>query len=123
MAEFIEYDREDDHVLLLVHYPPTLALSKLVNSLKGVSSRLLRETRSEVTDRYYKGVLWSPSHFAASCGGAPLSAIAKYVKSQRGTAKSRSRIPPRPEGRDFQRAKLDFVQKSLTSTSRKFRLS
>ena len=57
-AELIECDGEDDHVHLLVHYSPKLALSKLVNSLKGVSSRLMRETRSEVTGRYYKGVLW-----------------------------------------------------------------
>ena len=104
-AELIECDGEDDHVHLLVHYPPKLALSKLVNSLKGVSNRLLRETRPEVTGRYYKGVLWSPSYFAASCGGAPLSVIAEYVKSQRGAARSRSRIPPRPEGRGFQREK------------------
>jgi putative transposase len=44
-AELIECDGEDDHVHLLVHYPPKVALSRLVNSLKGVSSRLLRETR------------------------------------------------------------------------------
>ena len=104
-AELIECDGEDDHVHLLVHYPPKLALSKLVNSIKNLSSRLLRETRPEVTGRYHKGVLWPPSYFAASCGGAPLSVIAEYVKSQSGAARSRSRIPPRPEGRGFQREK------------------
>ena len=104
-AELIECDGEDDHVLLLVHYPPKLALSILVNGLKGVSSRLLREARPEVTGRYYEGVLWSPSYFAASCGGAPFSAIAEHIKSQMGAARSRSRIPPRPEGRGFQRGK------------------
>jgi putative transposase len=55
---------------------------QLVNSLKGLSSRLLRESRPEITGRYRKGVLWSPSCFAASCGGAPLSVVADYVKSQ-----------------------------------------
>ena len=40
-AELIECDGEDDHVHFLVHYPPKVALSRLVNSLKGVSSRLL----------------------------------------------------------------------------------
>lgn len=39
-ADLIECDGEDDHVHLLVTYPPKVALSKLVNSLKGVSSRL-----------------------------------------------------------------------------------
>lgn len=102
-AELVECDGEDDHVHLLVHYPPKVALSKLVNSLKGVSSRLLREARPEITGRYHKGVLWSPSYFAASCGGAPLSVIAEYVKSQREAAQGRSRVPPRPEGRGIPR--------------------
>ncbi len=69
-AELIECDGEDDHVHLLVHYPPKIALSKLVNSLKGVSSRLLRTYRPEIVGRYRKGALWSPSYFAASCEGA-----------------------------------------------------
>lgn len=102
-AELIECDGEDDHVHLLVHYPPKIALSKLVNSLKGVSSRLLRETRPEVSGRYHKGVLWSPSYFAASCGGAPLAVIAEYVKSQREAAKGCSRVPPRPQRRGVPR--------------------
>ena len=102
-AELIECDGEDDHVHLLVHYPPKVSLSKLVNSLKGVSSRRLREWRSEISGRYRQGVLWSPSYFVASCGGAPLSIIAEYVKSQRETAYGRPRVPPRPEGRGFPR--------------------
>ncbi|MDO9714808.1 IS200/IS605 family transposase, partial [Paracraurococcus lichenis] len=54
-----------------------------VNSLKGVSSRLLRQRHPEVARRYWKGVLWSPSYFAASCGGAPLSIVRQYVEQQR----------------------------------------
>ncbi len=93
-AELVECSGEDDHVHLLVRSPPKVALSKLVNSLKGVSSRRLRETRPEVSGRYHDGVLWSASYFAASCGGAPLSVIAECVRSQReGT------LPPRPERR------------------------
>ncbi|PVU64912.1 IS200/IS605 family transposase, partial [Plesiomonas shigelloides] len=49
------------------------AVSTLVNSLKGVSSRLLRRDRPDIAARYeYKGVLWTPSYFAGSCGGACL---------------------------------------------------
>jgi putative transposase len=102
-AELIECNGEDDHVHLLVVYPPKVALSKLVNSLKGVSSRLLREWRPEMRGRYQDGVLWSPSYFVASCGGAPLTVIAEYVKSQREATSGRSRLPPRPEGRGFSR--------------------
>jgi putative transposase len=42
-ATLVEMDGEDDHVHLLVQYPPKVAVSSLVNSLKGVSSRLLRQ--------------------------------------------------------------------------------
>ena len=93
-SELVECSGEDDHVHLLVRYPPKVALSKLVNSLKGVSSRRLRDIRPEVSHRYHDGVLWSASYFAASCGGAPLSVIAEYVRSQREGA-----LPPRPEAR------------------------
>lgn len=54
-------DGEDDHVHLLINYPPKLAISHLVNSLKWVSSRLLRRDRPDIAERYYyKGVLWTP---------------------------------------------------------------
>ena len=82
-AELRACDGEDDHVHLLVEYPPKVAISALVNSLKGVSSRLLRRSRPDIAHRYWKGVLWSPSYFAASCGGAPLSIVRQYVEQQR----------------------------------------
>ena len=47
-AELVEFDGEDDHVHLLVNYPPKIAISSLVNSLKGVSSRVLRTNHSSI---------------------------------------------------------------------------
>jgi putative transposase len=79
-SELTECDGEDDHVHLLVGYRPTVQLSKLVNSLKGVSSRRLRQRFAVKTHR---GHLWSPSYFAESCGGAPLSVIRHYGENQR----------------------------------------
>jgi len=82
-AELVEMDGEDDHVHLLVNYPPKVAVSALVNSLKGVSSRRLRQKHPSLVRRYWKGVLWSPSYFASSCGGAPISIIRQYIEQQR----------------------------------------
>lgn len=82
-AELVEFDGEDDHVHLLVNYPPKVGLSSLVNSLKGVASRRLRQMHPALVRRYWRGVLWSPSYFAASCGGAPLSIIRQYIEQQR----------------------------------------
>lgn len=83
-AELREFNGEHDHVHLLIHYPPKVAISKLVNSLKGVSSHYLRkEFTGQVNRAIMHGHFWSPSYFAASCGGAPLSIIKAYIEQQR----------------------------------------
>jgi putative transposase len=76
-------DFEGQLVHLLVNYPPKHSVSALVNSLKGVSSRLLRSERPDLLRRYWKGVLWSPSYFAASCGGAPIDVLKAYIEQQK----------------------------------------
>lgn len=82
-AELVEFDGEDDHVHLLVNYPPKVAISKLVNSLKGISSLLIRKKNyPNIKKKLWKGALWSPSYFAGSCGGAPIEIIRQYIKQQ-----------------------------------------
>jgi putative transposase len=81
-AELVEFEGEHDHVHLLVHYPPKVAISALVNSLKGVSSRMMRLKHPTLGECYWKGMLWSPSYFAASCGGAPIAIIKQYIQQQ-----------------------------------------
>ncbi|MEY3881067.1 MAG: family transposase [Pseudomonadota bacterium] len=78
-----EFNGEKNHVHLLVNYPPKVSISKLVNSLKGVSSRRLKVDHAKELDKvYWKGVLWSPSYFAGSLGGAPLSVLKQYIEQQ-----------------------------------------
>src|SRR5262245_28458483 len=60
-ARLVEFDGETDHVHLLVEYPPKVAVSKLVNCLKGVSSRLLRKKFPQLLKSCLKNQLWSPS--------------------------------------------------------------
>ena len=81
-SSLVEMDGEDNHVHLLVEYPPKLSVSVLVNTLKGVSSRMLRKERPDLKKRYWKNMLWSPSYFASSCGGAPISIIRQYIEQQ-----------------------------------------
>ena len=79
-----EFDGEDDHVHLLVVYPPKVAISSLVNSLKGVSSRLIRKKGyPSIQKKLWGGSLWSPSYFAGSCGGTPISVLRQYIEAQR----------------------------------------
>ena len=82
-AELTEFDGERDHVHLLVNYPPKVSVSKLVNSLKGVSARLLRKKGyPTIVKHLWGGCLWSPSYFAGSCGGGPISIIRQYIENQ-----------------------------------------
>jgi putative transposase len=82
-ARLIECEGEDDLVHLLVEYPPKIAVSKLVNSLKGVSSRLVRKKgHPSIQNALWGGSLWSPSYFAGACGGAPLTVIRQYIEQQ-----------------------------------------
>ena len=83
-VQLIEVNGEGDHVHLLVLYPPKLQLSMLIGRLKGSSSRSLRRERfPEVASKLWGSHLWSPSYFAASCGGAPSAIVKQYIENQR----------------------------------------
>jgi putative transposase len=78
-----EFNGERNHVHLLVSFPPKVALSKLVNSLKGVSSRTLRQEFPDLRPHYWRANrLWSASYFAGSVGGAPISTLRQYIEQQ-----------------------------------------
>ncbi|MBB5938417.1 hypothetical protein FHS42_005506 [Streptomyces zagrosensis] len=66
-----------------MHVPPEVAPSKLVNSLKGVSSRRLRQEYPQLVPHYWRAQrLWSGSYLAGSVGGAPLSIVKQYIEQQ-----------------------------------------
>ena len=83
-CKIVEFNGEQDHIHLLFQYHPEIQLSKLVNSLKSVSSRKLRqEFLSELEKTYYqKKVVWNSSYFLASCGGVTISTLRKYIDNQ-----------------------------------------
>ena len=83
-VELVEFNGETDHVHLLVAYLPTMAISTLVQRLNGRTAYAVR--RHEFIGRCVRarmrGHLWSPSYFAVTCGGAPLSIIEQYIVGQ-----------------------------------------
>lgn len=93
-----------------MNFPPKVAVSKLVNSLKGVSSRLLRKEFEDLRFAYWKGArLWSGSYFAGSVGGAPISVVRQYIEQQTRPSVQEPAWQPvagphlRPEGRSTAR--------------------
>lgn len=89
-GRLLEMDGEDDHVHLLVACTPKHSLSTLVNSLKGVSARLLRKQNfPEVRRKLWGEHFWTPSYFASTTGGAGIATIRRYIQDQRQPAKRR----------------------------------
>ena len=83
-CKIVEFNGESDHVHLLFQYHPDLQLSKLVNSLKSVSSRKLRQEFLEELEQVYykKKVVCNSSYFIASWGAVTISTLKKYIENQ-----------------------------------------
>jgi putative transposase len=82
-CELAEFNDEANHVHLLVRFLPKVALSRLVNSLKGVSSRRLRQEFPDLRRHYWRANrLWSGSYFTGSVGGAPITVLRQYIEQQ-----------------------------------------
>lgn len=106
-------EADGDHVHLLVSYPPQLALSTLVNSLKGVSSRRLRQKDwPEVTRALSGAAFWSPSYCVVSCGGASLDVVKTYVEAQDAPDRDRRGAGQRARRKE---EKKDAVVKGVVS--------
>ncbi|MFY1632215.1 IS200/IS605 family transposase [Solwaraspora sp. WMMB335] len=83
-AELVEFNGGHSHVHLLVNHPPQVAVARQVNSLKGGSSRRLRQEFPDLARHYHRAnKLWSGSYFAGfrSTGPHSGSAEAGLVRS------------------------------------------
>ena len=69
-----------DHVHLLVSMPPNLAVSELVQRLKGRSSRMMMEEFAELKRQYWGRHLWARGYFVASSGKVTDEIVAKYIE-------------------------------------------
>jgi len=82
-CELIEFGGESDHIHMLFLAHPALDLSRLVNNLKTVSSRLLRAAfAKELKHVYWKPVLWHGAYYIGTVGRASLETVKGYVERQ-----------------------------------------
>nr|WP_109992108.1 IS200/IS605 family transposase [Salinisphaera sp. LB1] len=82
-CRILEFEGEEDHVHLLVEYPPKLSISVLVNNLKSTSSRRVRFLNTHIPRLSKSAALWSRSYFACSAGGATIETLKAYVQEQK----------------------------------------
>ena len=76
-----------DHIHILLSCPPSLAPSKIVQYLKGRSSRLLQEEFPELKKRYWGQHLWSRGYYCATVGSVTEEMIRSYIENQEATVK------------------------------------
>lgn len=82
-CELLEFGGESDHIHILLAAHPAMDLSKFINNLKTVSSRMIRKEYPEHLKKYYwKPVFWTRAYCLISTGGATLDVIKKYVENQ-----------------------------------------
>ncbi len=71
-----------EHIHLLVSCPPSLSVSKLVQQLKGKTSRTLQIEFKELRKRYWGRHLWASGYFCRSVGTVTRNIIKEYIKNQ-----------------------------------------
>ncbi len=72
-----------DHVHMLLSVPPNLAPAKVVQYIKGRSSRLLQAEFPELGKRYWGQHLWARGYFCATVGAVDEETIKHYIETQR----------------------------------------
>ena len=72
-----------DHIHMLLSVPPHLAPAKVVQYLKGRSSRRLQEEFPELRKRYWGQHLWARGYFCATVGAVDEKTIREYIENQR----------------------------------------
>ena len=82
-CKLLEFGGEEDHVHLLFETHPSMDLSKLINNLKTVTSRLIRKKYPTHLKKYYwKPVFWTRAYCLISAGGASIEVIKTYIENQ-----------------------------------------
>ncbi|HVT30716.1 MAG TPA: IS200/IS605 family transposase [Lacipirellulaceae bacterium] len=77
-----------DHVHVLLSCPPTLSPSKIMQYIKGKTSRKLMMEFKHIEKQYWGRHLWARGYFVATSGNVTDEVIAEYIRSQDGTEPS-----------------------------------
>ena len=81
-VEIIKGHVSQDHVHLFVSVPPHLAISKLVQYLKGKSSYKLLQENKMLSKEFWGRHLWGRGYFVATSGNITDEIIMEYIKNQ-----------------------------------------
>ena len=72
----------NDHIHMLIQVKPDKALSKVVQLLKGGTSKVLRSEFPELEEFLWGNSLWATGYFAESVGVSDERMIRRYIRDQ-----------------------------------------
>ncbi len=71
-----------EHIHVLISCPPSISVSKIVQQLKGKTSKVLLREYKELKKRYWGQHLWSSGYFCRSVGFITQNTIKEYIENQ-----------------------------------------
>jgi len=83
--EIVEGSVSSDHVHVLLSCPPNLSPSKIMQAIKGKTSRKLLQEFKHLQKQYWGRHLWARGYFVASSGNVTDEVIREYIRQQEGT--------------------------------------
>ncbi len=81
-VEIVKGHISRDHVHLFVSVPPHISVSKLVQSLKGKTSRKLMSEYKRLSRVFWGCHIWARGYFVVSSGKVTEDVIKKYIEEQ-----------------------------------------
>jgi putative transposase len=75
-----------DHVHMFINYRPEMPVSKIVQYLKGISSRVLMQEFAHIRKTFWGRHFWARGYLAVSSGNITDQMIQKYIEEQEGQA-------------------------------------
>lgn len=83
--EIVEGSVSSDHVHVLLSCPPNLSPSKIMQAIKGKTSRKLLQEFKHLQKQFWGRHLWARGYFVASSGNVTDDVIREYIRQQDGT--------------------------------------
>ena len=71
-----------DHIHILISCSPSISLSKIVQQIKGKTSRMLLQEYKDLKRRYWGQHLWASGYFCRSVGVITDKIIKEYIENQ-----------------------------------------
>lgn len=81
-VDIVSGSMSPDHMHLLLSVPPSLSVSKIIQYVKGKSSRKLLQEFEHLRKQYWGQHLWARGYFATTVGNVNTEDIQRYIENQ-----------------------------------------